>query len=138
MAGLPALRECSKRTPGEPQNELQLPTTEYGSCPLSMSDILNNLGIDSDDLDWFHLAICRGMDTNLFYEKYESDSNIAKNIDEMCLSCPVISMCYEAGVEGNESGVWGGVYLTSGSIDKSKNLHKEQDLWKKLKKKNVY
>jgi hypothetical protein len=28
--------------------------------------------------------------------------------------------------------------LTSGSIDKSKNLHKDQDLWKKLKKKNVY
>ena len=103
-----------------------------------MSEILSNLGIDEDTLDWFHLSICRGMNTDLFYEKYESDSNIAKNIDEMCLSCPVISMCYESGVEGNEYGVWGGVYLTSGSIDKSKNLHNDQDLWKRLKKKNVY
>ena len=100
-----------------------------------MSSILNNLGIEKEDPKWWDLALCKGMDTNLFYEKYESDSNIAKNIDEMCLSCPVISMCYESGVEGNEYGVWGGVYLTSGSIDKSKNLHKEQDLWKKLKKK---
>ncbi len=112
--------------------------TEYGSCPQSMSSILNNLGIDKDDLDWFHLAICRGMDTNLFYEKYEADSNIAKNIDEMCLSCPVMQMCYESGVDGSEYGVWGGVYLSSGSIDKSKNLHKDSEAWKKLKKKNVY
>ena len=103
-----------------------------------MSDILNDLGIDADDLDWYHLSICRGMDTNLFYEKYEADPNIAKNIDEMCLSCPVVSMCYQAGADGNEYGVWGGVYLTSGSIDKSKNLHKSPDTWKRLKKKNVY
>jgi len=103
-----------------------------------MSNILNDLGIDSDDLDWYHLSICRGMDTNLFYEKYEADPNIAKNIDEMCLSCPVVSMCYQAGVDGNEYGVWGGVYLTSGSIDKSKNLHKSTETWKRLKKKNVY
>jgi hypothetical protein len=103
-----------------------------------MSDILNDLGIDSEDLDWFHLSVCRGMDTNLFYEKYEADPNIAKSIDEMCLSCPVIAMCYETGVEGNEYGIWGGVYLTSGSIDRSKNLHKTQEVWKRLKKKNVH
>jgi len=89
-----------------------------------MSNILNDLGIDEDDLDWFHLAICRGMDTNLFYEKYESDANVARNIDEMCFSCPVMKMCYESGVDNNEYGVWGGVYLSSGSIDRSKNLHK--------------
>ena len=47
-------------------------------------------------------------------------------------------MCYEAGAEGNEYGVWGGVYLNSGSIDKSKNLHKTPDTWKRLKKKNVH
>ncbi len=40
--------------------------------------------------------------------------------------------------ENNEYGVWGGVYLSSGSIDKSKNLHKTQESWKRLKKKNVY
>jgi hypothetical protein len=103
-----------------------------------MSDILGNLGIDLDDLDWYHLGLCRGMDTNLFYDKYEADSNIAKNIDEACLSCPVISMCFQAGVNQNEYGVWGGVYLSSGSIDKSKNIHKTPETWKRLKAKNVY
>jgi hypothetical protein len=103
-----------------------------------MSSILSNLGVDEEDFDWYDLAVCRGMDTNLFYDKYEADPNIAKNIDEACLSCPVIAVCYKAGQENDESGVWGGVYLTSGSIDKSKNLHKTQDLWKRLKKKNVY
>ncbi len=36
-----------------------------------MSNILNDLGLDPDDFDWYHLSACRGMDTNLFYEKYE-------------------------------------------------------------------
>jgi hypothetical protein len=99
-----------------------------------MSSILSDLGVDPEDFDWYHLAICREMDTNLFYDKYEAD----QNIDEMCLSCPVISMCYQAGLEKDEYGVWGGVFLTAGSIDKSKNLHKSQEVWKRLKKKNVY
>jgi len=103
-----------------------------------MSSILNDLGIDKDDFDWFDLAICRGMDTNLFFDKYEVDVNIAKNIDEACLSCPVIKMCYQAGSENDEYGVWGGIYLNSGSIDKSKNIHKTQEVWKRLKRSNGY
>jgi len=47
-------------------------------------------------------------------------------------------MCYKSAVEKDEYGVWGGVYLTSGSIDKSKNLHKTPEVWKRLKKRNVY
>ena len=103
-----------------------------------MSNILNSLGVDEEDFDWFDLAVCRGMDTNLFYDQYEADQNIAKNIDEMCLSCPVLEMCFKAGKEMNEYGVWGGVFMNSGSIDKSKNLHKTADTWKRLKKKHVY
>ena len=56
-----------------------------------MSSILSNLGVDEEDFDWYDLAVCRGMDTNLFYDQYEADPNIARNIDEMCLSCPVLS-----------------------------------------------
>jgi hypothetical protein len=103
-----------------------------------MSSILSNLGVDEEDFDWHDLAVCRGMDTNLFYDKYELDVNIAKNIDEMCFSCPVMEMCYRSGIEKDEHGVWGGVYLTAGSIDKSKNLHKTSEVWKRLKKRNVY
>lgn len=101
-----------------------------------MSDILNDLGIDKENFEWWHLAICSGMDTNLFYDKYEADANIAKNIDEMCLSCPVVNMCYEAGIENNEYGVWGGVYLSSGLLDKARNIHKTQEIWKRIKTKH--
>jgi hypothetical protein len=103
-----------------------------------MSNILNDLGIDSEDLDWYHLAVCNGIDTNLFYDKYEADINIAKSIDEACLACPVIKMCYKAGVEQNEYGVWGGVYLSSGSPDRARNVHKTPEIWKRLKKKHVH
>ena len=103
-----------------------------------MSSILNNLGVDEKDFSWWHLGVCRGMDTNLFYDKYEIDVNTAINIDEACLACPVISMCYTAGIENNEYGVWGGVYLNAGLIDKTRNLHKTPDVWRRLKKKNVH
>lgn len=103
-----------------------------------MSNILNDLGVDPDKFEWYDLAICQGMDTNLFYDKYEIDINIARNIDEMCLSCPVIKMCYEAGIEKDEVGIWGGVYLNAGSIDKTRNMHKTPETWKRLKKKHVH
>ena len=109
-----------------------------GCFQKNMSDILNSLGVDQEDFEWWHLSVCRGMDTNLFYDKYEVDNNIAKNIDEACLSCPVIDICFKNGTNNNEYGVWGGVYLSAGLIDKSRNVHKTQEVWKRLKKKNLY
>lgn len=111
---------------------------ESGSCQSRMSNILNDLGVDEDDFDWYHLGLCLGMDTNLFYDKYEADTNIAKSIDEACLSCPVLKMCYQSGVDNDEHGVWGGVYMNAGSIDKSRNLHKTPEVWKRLKVKGVH
>lgn len=101
-----------------------------------MSNILNDLGINEEDFNWDDLATCKGMDTNLFFDKYETDVNIAKNIDEACMICPVSKICYESGISNNEYGVWGGVFLTAGIVDKSKNLHKTADVWKRLKKRN--
>ena len=98
-----------------------------------MSDILNSLGIEEGELEWFDLALCLNMDTNLFFDKYETDLNIARNIDQACLACPVISICYENGTENDNYGVWGGVYLNSGSIDKVRNAHKTKEIWKQLK-----
>ena len=109
-----------------------------GCYQKDMSDILDSFGVDNETVRWWHLAACQGMDTNLFFERYENDVNIAKNIDEACLSCPVIAMCYESGVENNEYGIWGGVYLNAGSIDKARNIHKTQDTWKRLKKNHVH
>ena len=98
-----------------------------------MSDILNSLGIAEDELEWFDLALCLNMDTNLFFDKYETDLNIARSIDQACLSCPVISICYANGVENDNYGVWGGIYLNSGSVDKVRNAHKTKEVWKQLK-----
>jgi hypothetical protein len=106
---------------------------ESGSCQKNMSSILSKLGIDETNMNWFDFALCLGMDTNLFFDKYETDISIAKNIDEACLSCPVRKICYEVGVENNDYGVWGGIYLNSGQVDKVRNAHKTKDIWKKLK-----
>lgn len=101
-----------------------------------MSDILSELKSDEDSIRWWNLALCQGMDTNLFFDKYEVDVLIAKGIDQACLSCPVIKMCYTSGIENNEYGVWGGVYLSSGSVDKMKNIHKTKDVWKQIRQKH--
>jgi hypothetical protein len=103
-----------------------------------MSNILNDLGIDKADPKWYDLALCRGMDTNLFFDKYESDMSVAKGIDEACMSCPVIKICHDNGVANNDYGVWGGIYLNAGETDKGKNAHKTKDVWKRLKAKHVY
>lgn len=106
----------------------------YGSCLQSMSNILDDLGIDKDSFDWYDFAICKGMDTNLFFDKYENDVNIANSIDQACISCPVKKTCLSIGQSGNEYGVWGGIYLNAGSIDINKNAHKTPEIWKKVKK----
>ena len=109
---------------------------EYGNCQKNMSNILNDLNLNSDSVNWWDISACSGMDTNLFFDTYESNENVAKNIDQCCLSCPVMKICYDSGVQNNEYGVWGGVYLSSGLIDKIKNSHKTKEIWKKVNKKN--
>ena len=77
-----------------------------------MSDILNKLNSDQDAIRWWDLAACNGMDTNLFFDKYESDVQMANAIDQCCLSCPVISMCYKSGVDQDEYGAVSYTHLT--------------------------
>jgi hypothetical protein len=52
------------------------------------------------------------------------------------MSCPVAKICYQTGVENDEYGVWGGVYLSAGSVDNGKNIHKTAEVWKKIKRQN--
>lgn len=104
------------------------------SRPLTMSNIIQELGLDEDNLKWYQLAACVGADINLFYDNYESDKYIAEQIDEMCLHCPVIKQCFEEGVSNKEKGVWGGAYLDLGRIDRENNSHKTPETWKRLKK----
>ncbi len=103
-----------------------------------MSSILKALGIDPEDLKWHHLAACAGMTTNSkfdwFYDLYEEDKIAAKQVDEICMGCPVIKQCYKEGITNKERGVWGGVYLNIGRVDKLNNSHKTKEVWARLKK----
>jgi hypothetical protein len=95
-----------------------------------MYDALRTLlGIDPEELEWTDLALCQGLDRNLFYDDYESDEQVAKMTDQMCLSCPVMQQCLERGLDNGEWGVWGGIYLTSGRPDANRNAHKTQETW---------
>lgn len=94
-----------------------------------MLDIQSVLGIDLEELEWSDLSLCAGMPTNMFYDDYESDEQVAKIVDQACLSCPVMAQCLQRGIDNNEWGVWGGIYLTSGKPDTNRNAHKTQDIW---------
>ena len=99
-----------------------------------MSQILKELGIDAQDLKWYHLAACKNMNINWFYDSYEDDKILAQTSDQVCLSCPVIKQCYKEGVENKEKGVWGGIYMDLGRVDKLNNSHKTKETWNELKK----
>jgi hypothetical protein len=85
---------------------------------------------------WKNDALCLGLETNIFFEKYEDNGDSRKMIDSLCISCPVAKQCFAVGVSGKEWGVWGGVYIESGEISREFNNHKNKEdwanTWKKL------
>jgi hypothetical protein len=99
-----------------------------------MPSLFEKLGIDVEHLEWYHLSACNNMPINWFYDDYESDKEVAKQIDQVCLHCPVVKQCHAEGVANKEKGVWGGIYMDLGRVDKQYNVHKEPEIWKELKK----
>ena len=80
--------------------------------------------------EWSDGAECKGVDTNNFFDAYESDPAIAQNVDRLCREyCPIAKMCFAVGVSHKEWGVWGGVYLKDGVVDKEFNQHKSKQDW---------
>lgn len=79
--------------------------------------------------EWVEQAKCIGMETNLFFDKYEEDSDLRKAVDALCSKCPVQRECMATGVARSEWGVWGGVYFEKGKISKEFNNHKNNDDW---------
>lgn len=82
--------------------------------------------------DFLDQALCNGMDVTRFFEDYEESQELATNIDSLCMSCPVIAECFKVGVSSESWGVWGGVYLIDGKIDKQKNSHKTKKTWNRI------
>ena len=101
---------------------------------ISLPNLFDQLGLDPQDVRWYHLSACKNMSINWFYDEYESDKELAKQIDQVCLHCPVVKQCHAEGVKGKEKGVWGGIYMDLGRSDKQHNLHKDSETWKQLKK----
>ena len=97
-----------------------------------MSDIVSDLGLDDQNLKWYQFAACNNMETNWFYDIYETDAHVAAQADNVCLHCPVAKRCLTEGLAGKEYGVWGGVYLNLGRPDKSANSHKTDEVWAAL------
>lgn len=69
------------------------------------------------------------MDTNLFFDKYEEDRYLASSVDRICQKCPVNQDCFAWGISNKEWGVWGGIYLKDGKIDKEFNASKTREDW---------
>ena len=55
--------------------------------------------------EWHRRAACRGVGAEVFYGGRADEIERAK---ALCSSCPVCAECLEAGVAGDEAGVWGG------------------------------
>lgn len=96
--------------------------------------LIDELGLDPLEIKWQDLALCKNTDPEDFYDQYESDQQIAKQIDEQCLVCPVMKECALMGQKG-EWGVWGGVYWNgAGKQDKARNDHKTPEVWERITK----
>ena len=81
---------------------------------------------------WTGEALCAGLNTELFFDKYELDQVVAKDIDRLCLSCPVMKECFDYGVQTESFGVWGGIFLNDGKLDNVRNSHKTPEVWKSI------
>lgn len=87
-------------------------------------------------VEWKDRAACQGMDTELFFDKYEEDVNVRAATEDVCMNCPVVRDCLATGVSQKGTGVWGGIYLENGEISRefSKHLSKKDwgEKWKRL------
>lgn len=104
--------------------------------------LLEELGLDESTLSWHQLALCggrqtneEGMELNWFFDDYESDAELAKTMDEVCLKCPVMRDCLMEGTDGKNYGLWGGIYLDNGKQDKARNAHKTPEVWARIQEK---
>lgn len=100
---------------------------------MNVLSVFDVLGLDPEDFSWRDVIVCRGQDTELFYSRYEKSNRVAQLVDQMCLSCPVRKQCLEAGIENQEWGVWGGIFLVNGKPDEARNSHKTEDIWDQIR-----
>ena len=79
--------------------------------------------------EWKNSARCQGLDTNLFFDKYEENESLRRGIEEICKECPVKRICFAIGVSNKEWGVWGGIYLEGGKVSREFGKHRTKQEW---------
>ena len=86
--------------------------------------------------DWKDKANCQDLDTEKFFDDYESDStgDLRRDIDKICMACPVVRTCFAYGKYFSATGVWGGIYLSDGAMNVENNSHKSEDDWANIYK----
>jgi hypothetical protein len=47
---------------------------------------------------WKDEAVCLGLETNIYFDKYEDQENSRHNVDALCKQCPVKKICFANGV----------------------------------------
>ena len=75
-------------------------------------------------------AACRNLPSVLFFEGYDTEA--AYQVDKLCWEvCPVRKECLKLGIDNpgkiQNTGVFGGVYLTLGKFTPTKNKHKSEE-----------
>ena len=103
--------------------------------PDDTSELLSNLGIDPKDFEWHDLAACKGYPWNPkdpFFEEYEKNEVVAKQVDQLCSGCPVTRECYFFGNKTKSTGVFGGFYMQNGEVVGNKNSHKSEETAREL------
>ena len=59
-----------------------------------------------NEMKWWDLGACRGLDSSVFYPEDEAEAESAKSV---CGSCVVQTTCLEYALASREkAGVWGG------------------------------
>jgi hypothetical protein len=79
--------------------------------------------------NWKDEALCKGDDVNLFFDTYEENIDVRKEVDSLCSICPMARICFAVGVSQKAYGVWGGVYLDRGKVSREFNKHKTKQDW---------
>lgn len=97
--------------------------------------LLESLGLDPEDFTWHDIALCGGIDNpEYLFDEYEKKVNVAKTVDDMCLSCPAMKACATTGQEERLTGVWGGIYWNgAGAPDEDRNSHKTPEVWQAIR-----
>ena len=95
--------------------------------------LLQELGLDEQTLSWHQLSFCDGMELDWFFDAYEADEELAKAMDEVCLSCPVLKDCLTDAMDNKDYGLRGGIFLNNGKPDKMRNSHKTEEVWQRIR-----